>query len=264
VTYYLGQRATLNTVIRNEAGDPADATVALTMTAPDGTVTTPTVAHDGTGQYSAQVTFDQAGDWLRVWSASGAVVATDADQVHVIATALRIVGLAEVKEHGNITTTANDQELLDFIGTAQQMIESEVGPTVPQTITETIYVNSSTLLLSRTPVLSVQSVTEYGATVDPSVYLLNSATGAILRTDGRGWYGSTAYPLTFVYRVGRSPIPEAIRWAGKELTIHLWRSTQAQRGGRGRGDSTESVAGFGMPNRVREALIPFSLGATVA
>ena len=264
MTYFLGQRATLNTVIRNEAGDPTDATVTLTMTAPDGTVTTPTVSHDGTGLYSAQVTFNQTGDWLRVWSATGAVVATDADQVHVIATDLRIVGLAECKEHGNITTTANDRELLDFIGTAQQMIESEVGLTVPQTITETIYANAPTLLLSKTPVLSVQTVTEYGATVDPALYVLDANAGTIARTDCRGWSATATSPVTWVYRAGRSPIPEAIRWAGKELTIHLWRSTQAQRGGRGRGDNTDSVAGFGMPNRVREALIPFSRAATVA
>jgi hypothetical protein len=264
VTYYLGQRATLNTIIRDEAGNPADSTVALTLTAPDGTVTTPTVNHDGTGLYSAAVTFDQAGDWLRVWNASGAIVAVDADQVHVIAAALRIVGLAEVKEHGNITSSTYDRELLDFIGTAQQMIEDEVGATVPRTVTETIYANASTLLLGEGPVISVQQVTEYGNTVDPAAYILNTATSAVMRTDGRCWYGSTAYPVTVVYRVGQAPIPEAIRWAGKELTIHLWRSTQAQRGGRGRGEAAESAASFGLPNRVRDALAPFARGPVVA
>lgn len=264
MTYFLGQRATLRTEIRNEAGQLANATVTLTVTAPDGTVSTPIVANDGTGLYSAQVTFDQVGDWLRVWSATGAVVTTDADQVHVIATALRIVGLAEVKEHGNITSTANDRELLDFIGTAQQMIEAEVGVTVPRTVTETIYDSSETLLLSATPVLSVQQVTEYGATVDPSAYVVNSVTGEILRTDGRCWAASTTYPTAWTYRAGRTPIPEAIRWAAKELAIHLWRSTQAQRGGRSRGEGVETAAAYGLPNRVRDALIPYLRAATVA
>lgn len=264
MTYFLGQRATLRTEIRNEAGILADATVTLTVTAPDGTVSTPAVAHDGTGQYSAEVTFSQAGDWLRVWTSTGAVVTTDADQVHVIAAALRIVGLAEVKEHGNLTSNVNDRELLDFIGTAQQMIESEVGVTVPRTVTETVYVGGPLLLLAETPVISVQSITEYGSTVDPSLYVLDANAGAIRRADGRNWAATSSTPLTWTYRAGRAPIPEAIRWAGKELTIHLWRSTQAQRGGRGRGEASETAAAFGLPNRVRDALIPYARAVTVA
>lgn len=266
MTYVQGQRATLKTTVTDESGNPADATVVLTITAPDGTISTPTVNHDGTGQYSAAVTFNQVGDWLRVWTASGTIVAPTFDQIHVIAPTLRIVGLAEVKEHGNITSSASDGELLDFIGTAQQMIEELVGVTVPQTITETTYACSGAILLDKGPVLSVQSITEYGAAVDPSLYAVDLATGAIERTDCRSWHGSSTWPLGVIYRAGRNPIPEAIRWAGKEQTIHLWRSTQAQRGGRARGDIGDAAvaAGFGMPNRVRDALIPFLLAPVVA
>lgn len=264
MTYVLGQRASLRTTVTDEAGAPTDATVTLTVTAPDGTVSTPAVTHDGTGAYSADVTFDQAGDWLRVWSTSGTVVSTDVDQIHVITPALRIVGLAEVKEHGNITTNASDRELLDFIGTAQQMIELEVGPTVPQTFTEAVYQCGGAVILGRHPVLSVTSITEYGATVDPALYAADLVRGIVTRLDGRHWYADATYPLSFTYRAGRSPIPEALRWAGKELTIHLWRSTQAQRGGRGRGESDGTAAAFGLPNRVADALAPYSTGATVA
>jgi len=264
VTYVQGQRASLRTTVTDEAGQLTDATVVLTVTAPDGTVTQPTVSHDGLGLYSAQVTFNQVGDWLRVWTASGAVDAPDVDQIHVIAPALRLVGLAEVKEHGNITTSASDRELLDFIGTAQQMIEHEVGPTVPQTYTETIYAPAHALLLGHTPVLSVLSVTEYGVTVDPSLYNVDLATGTVTRKDCRRWFASDLQPATWVYQAGRSPIPEALRWAGTELTIHLWRSTQAQRGGRGRGDVPDTAAAFGLPNRVADALIPYLRAAMVA
>jgi len=264
VTYVQGQRARLSTTVTDESGGVTDATVTLTMTAPDGTISTPAVTHDGTGLYHADVTFDQAGDWLKLWSASGAVVAPDVDQIHVIAPSLRIVGLAEVKEHGNITTSASDRELLDFIGTAQQMIEHEVGPVVPQTFTEIVYAGTSTLLLAKTPVLSVQSITENGATVDPSAYNVDLATGVVSRIDGRDWMATSALPLSWTYRAGRSPIPEALRWAGKELTIHLWRSTQAQRGGRGRGEAADTAAAFGLPNRVADALIPYLRAATVA
>lgn len=275
MTYVQGQRATLSTTVKDASGTLTDATAVLTMTAPDGSITTPTVTHDGVGLYSSAVTFDQIGDWLRVWSTSGTIVADDFDQIHVIAPTLRIVGLAEVKEHGNITSTANDRELLDFIGTAQQMIEELVGPTVPQTFTDTFttdvprrygddYVRHvgghPTLWLSRQPVMSVTSIAENGSTVDPSLYSLNLQDGTVARLDRRHWYdGATA-----VYRAGRNPIPEGIRWAAKELVIHLWRSTQAQRGGRARGDATDQVvAGYGIPNRVKEALSPFLLDPVI-
>lgn len=265
MTYVLGQRVTLRTSVLNVDGALTDATTVLTITAPNGVVSTPAVTHPSTGVYTADVTFDQAGDWLRVWSTSGTIVSIDVDQIHVIAPTLRIVGLAEVKEHGNITSMANDRELLDFIGTAQQMIEDLVGVTVPQTVTETVYDIEGALWLSQAPVLSVTSVTEYGATVDPALYVIDALAGSIRRTDGRPWHGAAYQPITYVYRAGRAPIPEGIRWAGKELTIALWRSTQAQRGGRARGsDAPETPTGYALPNRVREALAPFLLVPAVA
>lgn len=263
MTYVLGQRVNLRTTVTTADGALADATVVLAVTAPDGTVSTPTVTRASIGLYTADVTFDQAGDWLRVWSTSGALVSTDVDQVHVIAPALRIVGLAEVKEHGNITTAASDRELLDFIGTSQQIIEDLVGVTVPQTFTETRYA-AGQILLEHAPVLSVLSVTEYGATVTPGLYLVDADAGTIDRVDGRVWYGARTSALTVVYRAGRTPIPEGIRWAAKELTISLWRSTQAQRGGRGRGENQDTPTGYALPNRVREALEPFLLAPVVA
>lgn len=264
MTYVLGQRARLQTVVRDTAWVPTDATVVLTVTAPDGTVSTPALTHPAIGTYYGDVTFSQAGDWLCVWTSTGAVVSVDSDQIHVIPSSLRIVGLAEVKEHGNITTTASDRELLDFIGTSQQMIEDLVGVTVPQTITETVYSSSGTLWFSYAPILSVTSVTEYGATVDPGLYVIDAAAGSITRTDRRYWYAAEVSPVTYVYRAGRVPIPEGIRWGAKELTIALWRSTQAQRGGRSRGEDAATPAGYALPNRVREALSPFLLIPAVA
>ncbi len=271
MTYLVGRRVTLSTEVRNLAGALADTTMALTMTKPDGTTLTPapTITHPSLGVYSADVTLDTPGDWLRLWTGTGAVEVTDVDQLHVIAAALRIVGLAEVKEHGNITSASSDAELLDFIGTAQQMIESLVGATVPRTVTEIRHQGNplrsrahgpAVLWLNEGPILSVTSVTEYGALVDPSLYLVDVNDATITRKDCRSWYGDQVFPFTVVYRVGRVPIDEGIRWAAKELTISLWRSTQTQRGGAGRGGDTPATpTGYGMPNRVREALEPFLL-----
>lgn len=272
MTYVVGQRASLSTEVRDEIGTLVDATVVLTVTAPDGTVSTPSVSHNGTGLYSADVTFTQAGDWLRIWSTSDTVVTTDVDQIHVIAAALRIVGLAEVKEHGNTPSTVSDRELLDFIGTAQQMIECEVGAVVPVTVVERHPSGGTRLWLNRTPVLSVTSVAEYSgitpiATLVPPNVVVDAESGLLSRvlpTGASSYFLGTELVVT--YRVGRQPIPEAIRWAAKEQTIHLWRSTQALRGGRARGAETAdaAVAGYGMPNRVRDALTPYLLPPAVA
>lgn len=266
MTYYVGQRATLHTEIRNEAGTLTDATVTLTVTAPDGTVSTPTVNHPGTGLYNADVTFNQAGDWLRVWSTTGAVISVDSDQIHVTSPVLRVVGLAEVKEHGNITATNADRELLDFIGTAQEMVEAVVGVTTPRTITDERLrqrPGEAFAWLQHTPVLEVTTVVENGVTlVAGSHYLLWPDTGRLDRLPSGRW---SCTDTLVTYRAGRTPMPDAIRWAVKELTIHLWRSTQAQRGGRGRGEATnETAAAYGLPNRVRDALVPYTDPVLVA
>lgn len=180
------------------------------------------------------------------------------------------VTLDEVKLHGNITTSASDGELVDFIGTAQQMVEKLVGVTVPQTFTQTVVDaarpgSTNYVWLRHQPVMAVTSVSEYGNTVDPGLYYLDTDDGSLARLDRRGWYGAPEWPLTVVYQAGRLPVPEAIRWGIKELTIHLWRSTQAQRGGRARGgEQTEFVAGYALPYRVRDALDPFLLAPVLA
>lgn len=164
------------------------------------------------------------------------------------------VTLDEVKRHLNITTTDNDDELPGFIETAQEMIEGYVGPVVPRTFTEIAYA-SRPLSLTRQPVQSITSIVEYGATVNTGLYVLDTATGGVVRLDGRGWQASAAYPLTVTYVAGHDPLPANIKWGILELTMHLWRSSQTQRGGRSRSDGeAPNGAPFGIPNRVMEAI----------
>lgn len=273
MTYHVGQMVQLTTSLVGSGTAP---TMTLAVTKPDGTtvapnVVGPTVTANG-WSWIANTTADQVGDWLYVFTASGSFVGVDASQFHVIAAGLRIVGLDEVKEHGNITSTASDRELLDFIGTSQQIIEQLVGPTVPTTITgERHRATGTTIWLDRAPVLSVTAVQEYSGTAPLTALIagewaLDAASGRLDRTTLSGypsyWLGTE---VVVTYRPGRTPIPEAIRWAAKEQTIHLWRSTQAQRGGRARGDTeVTSAAPFGVPNRVRDALAPYLLLPAVA
>jgi hypothetical protein len=139
--------------------------------------------------------------------------------------------------------------------------------TVPVTVTAEVHDSvGSRLWLRRTPVISVTSVAEFaGASpytpLTSADWTLDGQSGALQRVYG-AWAGDT---VQVTYQAGRKPISEAIRWAAKELTVHLWRSTQAQRGGvaRGRGEPVEVAVGFGLPNRVEDALAPYLLPPAV-
>jgi hypothetical protein len=176
------------------------------------------------------------------------------------------VTLAEVKRHGNITGTASDDELPIFIETAQQMIADLVGPIVPTTITaelHTVRPGTLRLWLRHAPVLQVTTVQVVGAAAPLSEgsWRLDAESGALYRTVAGGYTYWSHADVLVTYQAGRNPVPAALRWAVMELTIHLWRSTQSQRGGRGRSTGGEDLAligaGYGLPNRVEDALRPF-------
>lgn len=67
------------------AGTPTNATVALTVTAPDGATSTPAVANPTTGNYTADLLLDQVGAWTYEWAASGAVTDTEIGEFEVLA-----------------------------------------------------------------------------------------------------------------------------------------------------------------------------------
>lgn len=163
-----------------------------------------------------------------------------------------VVDLEDVKIHGNITGTASDAELPSFIATAQRMVEMETGPIDPITVMDEEHPSGGGVLwLQHTPVLTITSLTAAGVSVGSTLYRLTPATGRVKRL-----VGSFTGEILVSYTAGRTaPYPETILWAIKELTIHLWRSTQAQRGGRSRGEDVPMAASYGLPNRVRDALI---------
>lgn len=71
VTTQIRTTATFRTL----AGALSDTTAVCSVKAPDGTTSTPSVTHDSTGVYSADVTLDQAGTWYIEWQGSGTVIA---------------------------------------------------------------------------------------------------------------------------------------------------------------------------------------------
>lgn len=172
---------------------------------------------------------------------------------------MAVVSIEEVKQHLNITGTASDAELPVFIDTAQQIVEDLVGPVEPTIVTQTMY-SGGVVSLNESPVISITTVTEYGVTVSPSLYVADLTDGSLVRLDGRRWYAAPSSPLVVVYQAGRTMLPAALKWAIMEEAAHLWRATQSQRGGRARGsDIPDAPTGYALPNRVREVIEPFLL-----
>jgi len=265
VTYYVGQLVSVATVVTDATGTPTDATVVATVTDPAGVVTTPAVTHGTTGNYSVAVPVTLAGDYAYTFAASGTVTAVDSGQFHVEVTGLRIVGLAEVKKHANITTTTDDGEINDFIATAQEVIEFIVGPVVGTTYIELFPGRVGRIVLLHAPVRSVVSIQErFGSTVLRTLatteYYLDINTGVIDRTQTTGlpfYFGGDNVLVTYV---GGRVVTPNIRQAAKELAVHLYRRSQVLRGGR-RPSSTDNdpstvIMGYAIPNAVIEMLGP--------
>lgn len=269
-TYGLSESLTLTAEWRMSTGGPlvsvtgvtigitniADASVTLAATATG-------VLYPATGVNAyTWITPTTPGSYLVQWTGTdtdGDVV-TATEIIDVATPVALAVSLADVKAHLNITTSTQDAELIGFIETAQETIEGEVGAIAQRTVTEYVPGGADRLWLAETPILSVTSVTEYGSTLGASYYRLDAESGAIERYAATGlnptYQRWATGDVVVTYVVGRNPVPSSLEWAIKELTAHLWRSTQAQRGGRARGDGETpgAGAGYALPNRVREVI----------
>ena len=128
-TYDLGDGVPLEYLVYNRAGTLTNATVTLTVTAPDGTTSTPDITNSATGTYQAQVTADQAGVWLAAWAASGTIV--DATQVTWDVrdpAPPAYTDLTTVKSMlGKVTSDDRDDLIMQAIVAAARMIDRRCG-----------------------------------------------------------------------------------------------------------------------------------------
>lgn len=108
------------------AGVPSTATVALVVTAPDGTTSSPSITHTAPNQYDAAFTASQAGVWYWTWTASGNVVDSESDQITAVAPGPPLYApLALLRKACNITATdtTRDDLLLLALGGASRSVE---------------------------------------------------------------------------------------------------------------------------------------------
>ncbi|MGW1892142.1 hypothetical protein ACWCP6_18060 [Streptomyces sp. NPDC002004] len=283
--YFTGQDVRLSELIVGDTGAPATGTltVTLTITDPNGTVTTPTTTAAGGGQYVAVVPgVAHAGIWLYRWQASGTGVGYVSEGQFQVRAAggTQLVDLASVKAHLNIPTadTSNDAELQGFILAAGELARDVVGPLLPEQHTEWHDGGATTIQLDWMPVASVTSVTEYvaasswnlteqplGTSTDAYGYTVDLDRGQITR---RATGGAVSFPdgtknVRVAYTAGTTGrVPWTVRLGALELIRHLWQLTQQS--GRPRfgsavldGEGGGVPVGFALPARVLELWQPY-------
>jgi hypothetical protein len=270
----LGAPVRLTAECRTLAGTLTNAsTVTLVITLPDGTTAAPPVTNPPpvTGVYTLDYTTVQAGHHGVYWTFTGPAGAyTDTFDVRP-ATVPLLLSLADGKNHLNLTTSSQDEEVRFWIGATTACVEHYVGPVARRTVTDTFThlppSGARGLALRTTPVLSLVSAAVLGSagTVYDVDDLYVDEHGILRRTDG----GRLAGPLQVVYVAGRTVVGENITAAAKLILQHLWR-TRLGPGRPALGTEDYSVTepipglGYAIPNRALQLLEPDRLGPAVA
>jgi len=104
----------------------------LTVYAPDGTTSTPSVFGNGTGTLTATVTYSLAGWYLLHWGVTGTGAGTEDQRVFVpVSRSVPIpavyASLEQLKARLNITTTGDDELLQDALESASREIDKHCG-----------------------------------------------------------------------------------------------------------------------------------------
>jgi hypothetical protein len=247
------------------------AAIGLTITAPDGSIATPSVANPPTptGTFSQKVVATQVGRYFGRW------LFTMADGTTTVYTEIFdiqptdpgfIISLTEAKNHLNIplSRTNSDEEIRSWMAAITPVIEDLVGPTIPKTYTEVVS-GVEKLTLSNTPVISITSIIPfyYGTTYVGETLVKSTPDGEVRLIYGGAFYGRT---FTVTYVAGRKPIGPNITQAAKIILKHLWETQRGASSTPFQGDdeaATDLGYGFAIPNRALELLKPSRLGPSV-
>lgn len=274
----IGDLVPLTVTVRDATGNPVNATtVTLTITLPDGTTVTPTVANppSSTGVYLYDYPAVQAGHHSLRWTSTGPSAAySDAFDVSV-ALPQYLVSLADMKNQLRITGTSDDEQLRRFIEAATTAVERIRGEAaVKRTVTEEhrfpdwfrglgqVTPNMSTatyqrraMALNVSPVVSLTSVARVDGTMTWDVSLLHveQVSGVVDVLFGPAFAGL----ITVTYVAGYQVIPAEFGLAASFIVEHLWQTRRGAKGGpRPGGMETSMVPGIGyaIPNQAIEVL----------
>lgn len=154
------------------------------------------------------------------------------------------VTVAEVKAELNTTSTADDTELQGFIDAATSVVENITGPVASTAYTERHDGGQPAIVLTRYPVITVDSITEYDtqgtgttlnqeplgtATYTDDGYRVDLPVGVLTRTAGGivTRFAPGTANVVVSYHAGQSTVPAAVRMAALEFIRRWWTSSQA-------------------------------------
>lgn len=242
-TYEVGKAMTLTYEVRDENGALTNATVALAVTLPDGTVETFTgLTPVSLGVYEQVFVPTLNGLHQRRWTATGAVT----DALTDTFTVGGILSLDEAKAQltKDSTKTLDDDELQTYIDAVTEALEAEYGPIAVRTITEWFTHPRHQIVLSEERVIAVSSVTGYIGTAATSYTLAADPTVATDTTYylADGILDRAAWPprVKVIYTAGLPVVPQSVNTAARLLVQALWRS-QNGRARTADGQSLEEV-----------------------
>jgi hypothetical protein len=266
VSYALGQPVPLQApTVRDAAGAPANATAAaVTVTAPDGTTSAPSVTNPSAGVYTATYTPAAVGLHAVRWVFTGTNAGAPAlDSFHVDQQLPPLVSLAEMRRQARGANTADDEQLRWFVQVASSQAERRTQIWRRQTRTKTADGGARFVRLAA-PVLQITSVTEGGTAVASTGWTLDADKGWLYRgpstSSGMTWAaGTQSVVVTYVAGPADGVVPAEIRQGVLLLAEHLWNT---QRGGSGLprqagGPDLTLPVGFTIPRAVLEQWDPW-------
>lgn len=172
---------------------------------------------------------------------------------------MALVTEAEAKQFLNITN--EDPDLADMLAAAIEAVDYLCGPSVAETVTETVQ-GYGALVLRTTPVVSLTSVTGMSVGALTVANLWVDGNSGVVRPRGTA---ATIYDDWYevVYSAGRSAVPDAVKLGCKIILKHQYDLKRgAGRPGAGASDTT-MVAGYAIPNRALQIMDPYLRGPAV-
>lgn len=175
----------------------------------------------------------------------------------------QLVTIDQVRSQLDDQSTDNTAELTLYIEAATDAVERHTGPIITREVTEQVNATGVGLALTRTPVVSLTSVTPVltgGLAIDVGDLAVDAEAGILYRLDGGAFSGG---PWTVEYTAGRGDtVPPTVQLATLLLIQHLWSTKYGAARGQGSAidySVTEPMPGFGyaIPNRVLTLLEPY-------
>lgn len=234
MSYEVGSVLPFEFSVYNSSGALANASATVvTVTAPDGTTTTPSVTNASTGVYTVDVTATMAGVWSATIATTSPTDVSPAQSFYVsaLASTISIVSIDEVKEQLRWTRSDSDEKLRRTVLAANAAVEDYTDRSWRRkSVTETYDGGRSEIVLRSSPVRSITSVTEGDTALSATDYFVRSGAPILVRgssTSPSVWQ-SGLENISVTYVVGPQEIPEAVRRAVMETARAMW---QSQRGG---------------------------------